>query len=203
MVMSMFPDFLDGAKVLEHTKAGYFGFITDYDDDGTPYEREVRYLAICAYTGHDGYYLFSCDEDCDVVSDSLWDSVEQIKESDPEVLWLEKHPPYLYNAAQRKAKGGTCYFEFQRGRFRGKHWLERSVYIHMDQFDRMRLPELFSEALPHFDYCGLTEVTPTQYECLKALAMNRGDETADLFRELDHWVQDCFFTENVFTICGI
>ena len=56
---------------------------------------------------------------------------------------------------------------------------------------------------PHFDYCGLTEVTPTQYEVLKALAMNRGGETADLFRELDHWVQDFFFTENVFTICGI
>lgn len=199
----MFPDFLDAAKVLEHTKAGHFGFITDYDDDGNPYEREVRYLAICAYTGHDGYYLFSCDEDFEVISDSLWDSPEQIKNSYPDTLWLEKHSPYLYTTAQRKARGGTCYFEFQRGRFRGKHWLERSVFLHIDQFDRLKLPELFSEVLSQFNYCGVTEVRPTQYEALKALAMARGGETAALFRELDHWVQDCFFTENVFTICGI
>lgn len=199
----MFPDFLDGAKVLEHTKAGHFGFITDYDDDGNPYERGIRHLAICAYTGHDGYYLFSCDEDFEVISDSLWDSAEQIKDSYPDTLWLEKHSPYLYTAAQRKARGGTCYFEFQRGRFRGKHWLERSVFLHIDQFDRLKLPELFSEVLSQFNYCGVTEVRPTQYEVLKALAMARGGETAALFRELDHWVQDCFFTENVFTICGI
>ena len=203
MVMFMFPDYLDGAKVLEHTESGHFGFITDYDDDENPFEREIRYLAICAYTGHDRYYTFSCDEDCDVISDSFWDSVEQIKESYPEVLWLEKHPPFLYTAAQRKARGGTCYFEFQRGRFRGNHWLERSVFLDAECFDYLKLHEIFQEALPHFDYYYVTEVNPSQYEALKALAMARGGETADLFRELDHWVQDCFFTENVFTICGI
>ena len=203
MVMPMFPDYLDGAKVLEYTGAGHFGFITDYDDDGNPCEREIRYLALCAYTGHSGCNLFYCDADFDVISDAYGDSVAELKNCYPEEIWLKKHPPYLYNAAQRKAMGGTCYFEFQRGRFQGRHWLERSVYTHMDQFDRMGLPELFSEALPHFDYCGLTEVTPAQYEKLNALAMDRRGETAELFRELDHWVQDCFFTENVFTICGI
>ncbi len=199
----MFPDYLDGAKVLEYTEKGHFGFITDYDASGTPYEREIRYLALCAYTGHDGCYTFSCDKDFNVISDSLWDSTKQAKDSYPDILWLEKHPPYLYNASQRKARGGTCYFEFQRGRFRGKHWLERSVFLHMDQFDRLQLYELFSKVLPHFDYFGLTEVGPAQYEKLKALAMTRGGEIAELFRELDHWVQDCFLTENVFTICGI
>lgn len=199
----MFPDFLDGAKVLEYTESDHFGFITDYDDDGNPYEREIRYLALCAYTGHDGYYLFSCAEDFEVISDSLWDSPEQIKNSYPDTLWLEKHAPYLYTAAQRKARGGTCYFEFQRGRFRGKHWLEQSVFLLADQFDYLELYEIFREALPHFEYYYVTEVTPAQYEALKALAMARGGETAQLFRELDHWAQDCFFTENVFTICGI
>ena len=199
----MFPDYLDGAKVLEYTEAGHFGFIADYDDAGNPYEREIRYLAICAYTGHDRYCTFSCDEDCDVISDALWDSVAQIKDSYPHVTWLEKHPPYIYSAAQRKAKGGTCYFEFQRGRFRGKHWLDRSVFLHADCFDYLKLYEIFREALPHFDCYYVTEVTPAQYEALKTLAMARGGETADLFRELDHWVQDCFLTENVFTINGI
>ena len=199
----MFPDFLDGARVLEYTKEGHYGYITDYDDNENPFEREIRYLALCAYTGHNGCYLFFCDKDFDVISDAIGDSVLDLKYGYPEDIWLEKHPPYLYTAAQRKAMGGTCYFEFQRGRFRGRHWLERSVFLHMDQFDRLELPELFSEALPQFDYCGITEVRPAQYEVLNALAMARGGETAQLFRELDHWVQDCFFTENVFTICGI
>lgn len=199
----MFPDFLDGAKVLEYTEPSHFGFITDYDDDGNPYEREIRYLALCAYTGSQNCCLFYCDEEYEVISDFCGDTAEGFKSSCPRAVWLEKHPPYLYTAAQRKALGGTCYFEFQRGRHKGKHWLERSVFLHMDQFDRLNLSELFMEALPQFDYCGLTEVRPARYEVLKALAMARGGETAQLFRELDHWVQDCFFTENVFTICGI
>lgn len=203
MVMIMFPDFLDGAKVLEYTENGHFGFITDYDEDGNPFEREIRYLALCAYTGHDGCNLFYCDADFDVISDAYGDSAAELKNCYPEEIWLEKCPPYLYNAAQRKARGGTCYFEFQRGRFRGKHWLEQSVFLDADRFDYMKLYEIFREALPHFDYFYVTEVTPAQYEALKALAMDRGGETAELFRELDHWVKDCFFTENVFTICGI
>ena len=199
----MFPDYLDGAKVLEYTEKDHFGFITDYDEDGNPSEREIRYLALCVYTGHDGCNLFYCDADFDVISDAYGDSAVELKNHYPEEIWLEKHPPYLYTAAQRKACGGTCYFEFQRGRYRNKHWLDRSVFLHVDQFDHLKLHELFSEALPHFDYYGLTEVTQAQYETLKALALAQSGETAQLFRELDHWVQDCYCTENVVTICGI
>lgn len=199
----MFPDFLDGAKVLEYTEPGHFGFITDYDDDGNPFEREIRYLALCAYTGDEKCYFFYCDEDFEVISDFYGDTIAGFKDSCPRAVWLEKHPPFLYTAALRKALGGTCYFEFQRGRHRGKHWLERSVYLHMDQFEYLKLYEIFSQALPHFDYFGLTEVTPAQYDRLKALALACGGDTAALFQELDHWVQNCYLTENVFTICGI
>lgn len=199
----MFPDFLDGAKVLEYTDAGHFGFITDYDDAGNPLEREIRYLALCAYTGAADCYLFYCDENFDVISDFFGDTMAGFKNSCPRAVWYTKNPPYLYTAAQRKALGGTCYFEFQRGRFRNKHWLERSVFLHMDQFDYLQLNQLFSEVLPHFEYCGVTEVTPAQYEALKALGMARGGETARLLLELDHWAENCFLTENVFTICGI
>ena len=199
----MFPDYLDGARVLEFTEKGHLGFITDYDDDGNPFEREVRYLALCAYTGNEKCCLFYCDADFEVISDFSGDTLAGFKDSCPQAHWREKHPPHLYTAAQRKSRGGTCYFEFQRGRFRGRHWLDRSVFLHADRFDDLNLYDLFREALPHFDYYYVTEVTPAQYEKLKALALARGGETANLFRELDHWVQDCFFTENVFTICGI
>lgn len=201
--MLMFPDYLDGAKVLEYTEAGHFGFITDYDDAGNPLEREICYLAICAYTGDPSRYLFYCDRYFEVISDFCGDSVAGFKDSCPDAVWHAKNPPYFYNAAQRKATGSTEYFEFQKGHHRHKFWLERSVYLHAALFDHLGLYELFSKNLPHFDYFFITEVTPAQYEALKEAALAQGGETADLFRELDHWVQDCFFTENVFTICGI
>jgi hypothetical protein len=199
----MFPDYLDGAKVLKYTEPGHFGFITDYDATGNPIEREIRYLSLCAYTGDTNCYLFYCDEIFDVISDFLVDTSERLEDSCPRAVWQPKKTPYFYTAAQRKALGGTCYFEFQRGRYRGKHWLERSIYIHMDQFDDLHLFELFSKSLSHFDYFGLTEVTPVQYEKLKSLALSQGGAIAELLQELDYWVQNCFLTENVFTICGI
>jgi hypothetical protein len=199
----MFPDYLDGAKVLEYAGPGHFGFITDYDDAGNPFEREIQYLAICAYTGGSACYLFYCDREYDVITDDCWFSPEDFKSSHPRAVWQEKNPPYLYNAAQRKTLGGTCYFEFQRGRHRGKHWLDRSVFLHMDRFEHLKLYELFTEALSHFDYFSFTEVTPAQYEKLKSLALAQGGEAAAFILELDHWVQNCYLTENVFTICGI
>ena len=110
---------------------------------------------------------------------------------------------YFLNAAERKKQGGTLYFEFQQGPYRGKHWLERSVYLYADLFDELLLFHLFAKAIPCFNYYGPTEVTPAQYEQLKALALARGGEAAALIRELDIWARHCFLTENVFTICGI
>ena len=202
----MFPDYLDGAKVLEYTDKGHFGFITDYNEDNTPVEKEICYLAVCRYVNDEAYYLFSCDRECAVIGDACFHTLEICKTCHPDsegAVWHQKTAPCLLNAARRRALGGTCYFEFQRGRFRGKHWQERSVYLHADRFDELKLYDIFAEAMPDFDYCGVTSVTPAQYERLKALALAQGGETAALMEELEHWVQDCFYTENVFTICGI
>ena len=202
----MFPDYLDGAKVLEYTDSGHFGFMTDYDEDGNPIDAEICYLAVCRYIGNDAYYLFSCDRSYNVMGDGRFDSIDVCKSCHPEsdkAIWYQKVTPYLYTATQRKKRGGTIYFEFQRGRHRGKHWLERSVFLHADLFDQLNLFDIFSEALPHFNYYGPTEVTQNQYKKLKTLALAQGGEVAVVMEELDHWVQDCFYIENVFTICGI
>ena len=199
----MFPDYLDGAKVLEYTDPGDFGIIEDYDDDGLPLAREVRYLAVCAYTGDMARYLFSCDSDYAVIGDACCDTTAECKDIHPHAVWHPKNDPYFRNAAQRKSQGSTCYLEFQRGRFRGKHWLERSLYLHDDVFEQLGLYEIFVAALPEFDHYGVTEVTPAQYEELKALALERGGEIAAAIRELEHWAENCFLTETRFTICGI
>lgn len=52
----------------------------------------ICYLAICRYET-ERYYLFSCDDQMDVVGDSLWSSVEECMEvarsSYGELSWSE------------------------------------------------------------------------------------------------------------------
>lgn len=90
----MFPDHLDGAKVLEYTDIGHYGFLTDYDENNTPLEKEVCFLAICHYEGReDGFYLFSCDCQYDVLMDSFLDTMEQCRHCahlPEETVWNRK-----------------------------------------------------------------------------------------------------------------
>ena len=81
----MFPDYLDGAKVLEYTEKGHFGFVTDYDENDTPMEKEICYFAIARYEGDSRFYLFGCDSTPEVFDDSLWDSPEECKDV---ISWL-------------------------------------------------------------------------------------------------------------------
>lgn len=87
----MFPDYLDGAKVLEYTEAGHFGCIMDYDDNGNPYEREIRYLAIAAYAGSSARYLFLCDQDFDVIFDHCGEPSSDFKWKYPGAVWHTKN----------------------------------------------------------------------------------------------------------------
>ena len=70
----MFPKKLDGAKVLYYTGEGDFGVVTNTNE--TDAER-ICYLAICKYENDNGYYLFLCDENYNVVTDDLLDSITQ------------------------------------------------------------------------------------------------------------------------------
>jgi len=67
-----FPDKLDGAAVLYHTPKGDFGDL--YDTEGG-IAAHYCYLAICRYASGE-YYLFFCNEQCEVESDYDFDSAE-------------------------------------------------------------------------------------------------------------------------------
>jgi len=110
---------------------------------------------------------------------------------------------YLMNSKQRKETRATLFFEFQKGSFRGKHWLDDSVYLYADIFDRLDMYPLFSTVLTDFQYYYVTEVSSAQYTDLKNRAMACGGEIAAIFAELDVWATECFKTETCFTICGI
>lgn len=88
----MFPQELDGAKVLYHTPKDDFGEIYYTTGEIAEY---VKYLAICQYADKtDEYYLFQCNEDFEVVGDSPWESIEQCmavgnSSYGYEVMWIE------------------------------------------------------------------------------------------------------------------
>lgn len=72
--MSAFPSNLDGAKVLLYTSPGDYGAIKFPDGKIAGH---YRHLAICKYADDGGYYLFCCNENFEVVSDSVWNSADK------------------------------------------------------------------------------------------------------------------------------
>ena len=109
---------------------------------------------------------------------------------------------YFITNAQRKRRG-TCFFELQKGVFGNRHWLEDSLMLPAEDFDRLELWKLFQAALPHFNYYGPTQVTPEQYRLLKKHALAAGGEAAAVIRELDPWAEACLNELGCFTILGI
>lgn len=69
-----FPKMLDNARVLYYTSENCYGEV--YYTTGELAEH-IRYLAICKYENDTAYYLFGCNADREVVSDSSWQSVEE------------------------------------------------------------------------------------------------------------------------------
>ncbi|MBE6812054.1 MAG: hypothetical protein E7523_04140 [Ruminococcaceae bacterium] len=70
----MFPSVLDKAEVLYYTHKDDYGVIRFPDCEKADL---YRYLAICKYANDNNYYLFCCNENFEVVSDTAWDSAEQ------------------------------------------------------------------------------------------------------------------------------
>ena len=59
---------------------------------------------------------------------------------------------YFIPASERQ---GSCYFEFQPGRWRGRFWLPGSILLADERWEALRLTELFGGVLPEFDYFGV------------------------------------------------
>lgn len=92
MGVEMFPKMLDGAEVLYYTPYDDFGQICWDNGEIAHY---VKYLAICKYPNKNNeFYLFRCDDQYEVVGDSLWESIEICmgvanSSHGGEILWVE------------------------------------------------------------------------------------------------------------------
>ncbi|CAG7658302.1 hypothetical protein ACFQI7_37010 [Paenibacillus allorhizosphaerae] len=74
------PIELDGAKVLLYTdnkSSNDFGYVYYQEDEKTVV---ITALAVAQYEGSEGYYLFSCDQEWNVVGDTLHYSLQEAKD---------------------------------------------------------------------------------------------------------------------------
>ena len=89
----MFPETLDGAKVLFYTSKGNYG-VMRYTT-GEVFDN-ILYYAICKYENDTRFYLFGCNADFEVITDCLWDSVEECqhiaqRSCNLEISWIRKY----------------------------------------------------------------------------------------------------------------
>ena len=110
---------------------------------------------------------------------------------------------YFVNEEARKASGSSFYFEFQKGKQQDKYWLEDSICLYADLFDKLRLYSLFSFALGTFDYYGPANVVNEQQWNLIVEKFKENEYWERVIRELGPWVEECFTQHRYFTICGI
>lgn len=107
----------------------------------------------------------------------------------------------MTHCCENGGRTGSCYFEFQRGKYEQKLWQENSIYVSAETFDEFNLKKLIRGVVPAFDYYGITEVTQDEFEEIAARAQDL--PAKDVVDELTAWAERCFETEAVFTILGI
>lgn len=110
---------------------------------------------------------------------------------------------YFINEQKRKESGSTCYFEFQKGYYHNKCWLNDSISISDTLWDEFNLSELFSSVIYNFDYYGLNVVNKKQWDNLVKIGQESNSIWQEVIAEATPWVSICFEENEVFTIMGM
>ena len=69
---------------------------------------------------------------------------------------------YFVNEDQRKNSCSTCYLEFQVRRYHNKCWLDTSISIRDELWNKFHISKLILEVFPEFDFYGITTITKKQ-----------------------------------------
>ena len=110
---------------------------------------------------------------------------------------------YFVDERGRKASHSSCYFEFQRGRYHDRCWLDDSISISNTVWDELRLSELFGTVLPTFDYFGINVVTREQWERIVEISQKSNLLWSEVIAEVTSWVEQCFEENEVFSVLGM
>lgn len=110
---------------------------------------------------------------------------------------------YFITERRRRQIGGTCYFEFQRGKRQrdesALYWRKDSLLLHADIADKIALYRL----IPDFQYYGDTVIDRETWETVRKNALHAGAAAAKVIAALCGWAEDNFRESDHFTIRGI
>ena len=129
------------------------------------------------------------------------DKKQEVQEKKENGIMQNDNLKYFCTEDKRQ---GTCYHEFQKGKWdQQSFWKEDSLLLSDDMFFELGLKSLFKKAIQGYDPYGPVEVSKEQWAMLLTAADGAGGAKQEALQEADAWVQECFATEEVFTILGI
>ena len=96
---------------------------------------------------------------------------------------------YCCNVATRH---GSCYQEFKKGKYDGKHWCEDSLLLYDDLIDELGLYKVLIKAIPTYERWGITEVKHHTWNQLVREARKAGGEIKEVIDEINDWAQETF-----------
>lgn len=118
-------------------------------------------------------------------------------------LFIGDNMRFFITESQRKQRGGTCYFEFQKGQRRKKYkevfWREDSLLLNMDTVDDIALYKI----IPGFNYYGITIIDEEKWNIIQSNAKHESVKAAEVIDELCSWVEDNYKEYDYFVILGI
>ena len=110
---------------------------------------------------------------------------------------------FFITESQRKQRGGTCYFEFQRGQKTPNYefvcWREDSLLLHMDIVDEIKLYKI----IPDFQYYGETIIDKEKWSIIQNNVKKQDAKAIEVIDELSRWVEENYKESNYFIIIGI
>ncbi|MBQ3599941.1 MAG: hypothetical protein II992_01905 [Lachnospiraceae bacterium] len=99
---------------------------------------------------------------------------------------------------------GTCYHEFQKGKWDGKtFWKTDSLLLHDDIMCEVKLHKLFREVDSEYDDYGETEIDKEKWYKIFHIANAIGGDVKIAIDEANIWAEEVFKTEEMFTILGL
>ncbi len=98
---------------------------------------------------------------------------------------------------------GTFYHEFKLGKYEGKHWNDKSLYIDDGKIQSIGLFKIFEDNINNYNYFGPTKINYKQWEKVLDSCKNYSDDVQNSIYEIKEWVEYSLAKYKCFTMLGI
>ncbi len=98
---------------------------------------------------------------------------------------------------------GTCYHEFQTGKYKNLHFDKTSIYLPERIMDEYKFGEFLSRVVPKYNYFGPSIVTKDVWEKILTESEKEDDTIQEIIEEMRVWGNNSIDLYGCFTILGV